>query len=86
MRSAKRTVDKSVGDDENRTPRGDLCHILLDNPLAFVVERTRCFVEDQNSRLAQECASNRNTLALATRQAAAAFANDRVVAFRTAPG
>ena len=71
---------QAVGDDENRAPCGDLRHVLLDDPLAFIVERARRFVKDQDPRLAQECARNRNALALAAGQAAAAFADDRVVA------
>ena len=71
-----------MGDDENRAPFGDLRHVLLDDPLAFIIERARGLVEDQNTRLAQERARNRDALALAARKAAAAFADDRVVALR----
>ena len=73
---------QAVGDDENRTSFGDLRHVLLDDPLAFIVERARGLVEDQDPRLAQQCASNRDALALAAGQAAATFADDRVVALR----
>ena len=56
---------QAVGDDENRAPCGDLRHVLLDDPLAFIIERACSFVEDQDPWLAQECTTNRNALALA---------------------
>ena len=43
---------QAVGDDENRASLSDLRHILLDDPLAFIVERARGLVEDQNPRIA----------------------------------
>ena len=39
--------------DKNRSPFGDRRHVSLDDPLAFVIERTRGFVEDQDPRVAQ---------------------------------
>ena len=73
---------QAVGNHEDRASLGDLRHVMLDDLFAFVIERARGFVEYQDARLAQQRASNCNTLALATREAAAAFANDRIVALR----
>ena len=39
--------------DKNRSPFGDRRHVLLDDPVAFAIERIRGFVEDQDPRLAQ---------------------------------
>src|SRR5262245_36199474 len=37
-----------VRDDQDRAPPGDLLHVLLDDALAFIVQRTSCLVEDQD--------------------------------------
>ncbi len=71
-----------MGDDEHGAPFGDQPHVLLDDALAFIIERARGLVENHNTRLAQQGASNGNSLALAARQAAAAFSDNRVVALR----
>src|ERR1700691_5903907 len=39
---------QAMGDDEDGAPAGDLRHILLDDTLAFIVERTRRLVEDHD--------------------------------------
>src|SRR5262245_59237546 len=72
---------KPVRDDENGPPLGDLLHVLLNDALALIVEGARRLIEDQNARVGDERAGNRDTLALAARQGRAAFADDRVVAF-----
>ena len=43
---------QAVGDDEDRAPRSDLSHVLLNDPLAFIIERTGGFVENHNAWLA----------------------------------
>ena len=42
---------QAMGDNENRAPVGDLRHIPLDDPLAFIIEGARGFVKDQHSGL-----------------------------------
>ena len=54
---------------------------VLDQPLAFGVERGGRFVEQQQGRVAQQRAGDRDALALAARQARAAFAHEGVEAF-----
>src|SRR5258707_2503801 len=55
---------ETVGDHEYRPVGCDPLHVLLDGPLAFVVECTRRLVEDQDARIGNECARDRDTLAL----------------------
>ena len=52
----------------------------LDQPLADRVERGRGLVEDQDPRVLQQHAGDRDALLLAARQLVAALADDRVVA------
>ena len=40
-----------VGDDEHRAPGRDAPHVLLDDPLAFVIERAGRLVEDEDARV-----------------------------------
>jgi hypothetical protein len=53
---------KTMRDDEDRSTPGDLRHMILDDPLAFVIERARRFVEDQDSRVGDQGAGDRNPL------------------------
>ena len=73
---------EAVRDNDDGAPLGDLDHVVLDDALAFVVERTGRLVEDQNARIGDQRARDRDALALAARQAVAAFADGSVVAFR----
>src|SRR6267378_8562252 len=57
---------------------------LLHQPLRFGVERARRFVENQNRRIAQERARDRDALALAAAEPGAALTEQRAVAFRQA--
>ena len=52
---------------------------LLDRPLAFGIEGTRGFVEQQDGRVAEDGASDCDPLPLAARQACAAFAKKGLV-------
>src|SRR5215472_8830482 len=71
-----------VGDDYEGAAGGDAPHILLDDALAFVIERARRLVEYQNPRIGQQRPRNRYALALAARERGAALADDRVVCLR----
>ena len=55
-----------VRDDKDRSPFGDLLHVLLNDPFALVIEGTRRLIEDQNARVGDERAGDSDTLALAT--------------------
>src|SRR5262245_6657868 len=72
----------TVGNDEDSSSLGDLLHVLLNHPLALVIERTRRLVEDQDARIGDKRAGNRNPLLLAAGKARAALADNGVVAFR----
>ena len=69
-----------VGDDDDRAAGGDALHVLLDDPLALVIELARRLVEDQDARVLHQGAGDGDALALPARQSGAAFADDRVVA------
>src|SRR5207237_1141551 len=72
---------QAVGDDE----RGAALHDLRERGLYFRfgrgVERARRLVENQNRRILQESARDRQALALASREQSAAFADRRGEAF-----
>src|SRR6476469_2651580 len=57
---------QTVCNDEHGPAGGDLLHILLNHPLALIIQRTRCLVKNQNSRIGDESAGDGNTLALPT--------------------
>ena len=71
-----------VSDDEHRAPLGDLLHVGLNDPLADVIERARRLIEDQDARVGDQGAGDRDALPLPARQARAALADDRVVGLR----
>ena len=73
---------EAMGDDEDRAPLRNAPHVVLDDPLALVIERARRLVEDQDARIGDEGARDGDALALAAGEIAAALADDRVVAFR----
>ena len=64
MRSAIRRCRQAMRNDEHGAAMRDLRHILLDDPLALVVERTRRLVEDEDARIGDERAGDRNPLPL----------------------
>src|SRR5712675_1825132 len=70
-----------MGNDQHRPAAGDLHHVLLHDPLAFIIESARRLVEDEDARVGNQRAGDGDALPLASGQAAAAFTDDRVVAF-----
>jgi hypothetical protein len=50
--------------DEDRPTLGDLPHVVLDDALALVIERTGCLVEDQDAWIGDESPGDGNALAL----------------------
>src|SRR5215468_11283414 len=68
-----------VRDDEHCAAAGKLRHILLNDPLALIVERARRLVEDQDARVGNKRACDGQTLALAAGQAGAPLAHNGVV-------
>src|SRR5882757_2660766 len=71
---------QAMGDDDHGTAGCDVGHIVLDRPLALVVERAGRFVEHQDARVHDQGARDRDALTLAARKAAATLANHGVVA------
>ena len=55
---------QTVGDDKRRAPEHKFFERLLDIMLASAVERTGCLVEDDNGRIFEHGAGDRDTLAL----------------------
>ena len=73
---------QTMGDDEDRAPLRDALHVVLNDALTFVVQRTGGLVEDQNARIGHQRPGDGDALTLAARKPGAAFADDRVIAFR----
>src|SRR5258708_7600342 len=71
-----------MSDNEDGPAGGNSFHVLLDGPLAFVIERAGRLIEDENARIGNERAGDRDTLALPAGKTAAAFAHDSVIALR----
>src|ERR1700746_1641488 len=80
IRAANRR--QAVSDHKYGAALAYLLHVVLDDPLALIVECACCLVEDQDARVGDECTRDRNALALATRQVAAALSDEGVVALR----
>src|SRR6478735_7408360 len=73
---------ETVGDDEDGPAGGNSFHVLLDGALAFVIQGAGRLVEDEDARIGNERASDRDTLALPAGKIAAAFTHDGVIALR----
>ncbi len=73
---------EAMGDDEHGAALRDALHVLLDDPLALIVERAGRLVEDEDARIGHQRAGDGEALALAAREAAAALADHGVVAIR----
>src|SRR5579883_189050 len=73
---------KAMRDDDHGAALSDAAHILLDDALALIIERARRLVENEDARIGDERAGDRNALTLSAGEAAAALADDRVVALR----
>ena len=71
---------QAVGDDERRAARHDLLQRALDLLLGRRVDGRGGVVEDQDARVGEQRAGDRDALALAARQRQAALADARVVA------
>ena len=78
MRSAARTVARRCAMTIVVRSLHQPVERVLHQPLAFGVERRGRFVEQQQGRIAQQRAGDRDALALAARQARAAFAHEGV--------
>src|SRR5690242_7931370 len=73
---------QAMGDDEYSSSGADMTHILLDDLLAFVVERACGLVEDQNARAGCQSTGDGDALALTAREQNATIAHRCVVALR----
>src|SRR5438876_10704921 len=59
---------QSVGNDQSGAILGELSQRLLEQGLAFRIERARRLIEEQDRRIAQDRPANGDALALATRK------------------
>src|SRR3984957_13346388 len=69
-----------MGDDERRAPRAERNEVTLEPRLGLQIEGARRLVEDDDRRVAQEEARERDALALPTGEATSALSASRVVA------
>ena len=76
---------KPMRDDDRRAPAHEPIESLLHEELALVVERARCFVEQEDARVPQDRPRDRDTLALPDREADTALADDRLHALGHPP-
>ena len=77
---------EAVGNDEGRAPLHQLTEPGLDHGFGLGVERTGGLIENENARLGQQSAGDREPLALAAGELDAALADDGVVGIREALG
>ena len=82
MRSASRTVDEPMRNDDGRAALAQPLQRREHDLLGDGVERGRRLVENQNRRVLQNGACDVQALTLAAGEAAARFGNRRVVALR----
>ena len=73
---------KPMGDDQRGAPGAQAGQCLLHQRLVLGIQRAGRFVEQQDARVAQQGARERDALPLPTRQARAAGAQPRLVALR----
>ena len=71
-----------VGNDEGRAALHQNSERFLNARLGHRVERTGCLVEDQNRRILEKRAGDRQPLPLAARQRHAALADQGFIALR----
>ena len=55
---------EAMGDNKDRSALGDLPHVVLDDPLALVIECAGGLVEDHDARIGDESTGDGNALAL----------------------
>ena len=73
---------QAVGDDDGRAAAHQRVHGVLDQGLRLAVETRGRLIEDQDRRIGQEGARDRDPLALAAGELHAALADQRGVALR----
>src|SRR6185437_16986991 len=71
-----------MGHDQNSSTLADRAHIVLNDPLAFVVESRGRFVEDEDAWIGHERARNGNALALPPGEVRATLLQHGIVAMR----
>ena len=71
---------QAVGDGDRRAALDQVVERHLNLALGFGVDRRGGFVEDQNARIDQQCAGDRDALPLAAGERLAALADERIVA------
>ena len=69
---------KTVRDDEHRAAMHNPLHVVLNDALAFIIERAGGFIENQDARIHDQRARNGDALALAAGKVGAALADTSV--------
>jgi hypothetical protein len=82
IRSQLRIVDRTVRDDKGGAAGRQALDPVHHLRLGLDIKSRGRLVENEDRRIAQECAGDRQTLLLALRQGGAAFPDHRVVALR----
>ena len=72
---------QAMGDHDRGAAPHEVFQGLLDELLAFAVERARSLVEHEDGRVGQDGAGNRDALALTARKLHASLAGHRIEAF-----
>ncbi len=75
---------EAVGDDDNRAATRDPAEMLLDDGLAFRVERAGCLIENQDGRVVDQGPGDGQPLALTAREIGGALLEHRRIAMRQA--
>src|SRR4030095_1075129 len=72
---------QTMGNEEHRTSPTHVGKVALNNGFGLVVKSTGGFVEDEDTRVADQGTRNRQALTLATREGTAVLAHQGIVAF-----
>ena len=70
-----------MGNEEHRASPAHMSEVTLNNGFGLVVESTGGFVEDEDARIADQRARNRQALTLAAGEGTAVLAHQGIVAF-----
>ena len=73
---------EAVRDNESRAAGQQPLHRILDQPLALVIQTAGRLVEDENGRILEQRAGDRNALTLTTGQLPPPLSDHRVIALR----
>ena len=73
---------KPVGENQGRTAFHELIECFADDGLAVRIDRGQRLIQDEDRRVPEQCAGDRNSLPLSAGQPDAAFADHGAIALR----